>query len=387
MGAPFALRVVVPARLRIAGLGAPMYARPMRFLDWLRPAVRPDFPQPDQQTFLLWEPCSASHGEIVPGYASYLRALGYKVVVLMTPDRIEEGLFSRFDMQGITLSRLTQKQIRRLMRQGGAQGAAGVLVSTAGKLPDRPDGTVDLDAVFGGIAPGRVLLVEHDAKGRIDAGAWSPCMITLRELEYQGQPSIVVNPHDFGQVTLKDKVAGRAVFVMVGAARAKRRNQNMVFDAAGTLLDQGVTDFEIRMIGKPGGDPLPDRLKDHVIQLGRLDFTQMYDEVERADFVLTAFQGDNPDHDFYRTTGTTGAFQLCYGFAKPCVVQERFCHLTALNGDNSLTYGTDAEMAACLRAGVEMGTEDYAAKRDAMQRDAAALRAASLTALKGLIDG
>ena len=50
-------------------------------------------------TFFVWEPCSQSHSEVVPGYVKYLLDLGYHVSVLVNPDRYKEGLFSRFKMK------------------------------------------------------------------------------------------------------------------------------------------------------------------------------------------------------------------------------------------------------------------------------------------------
>ena len=48
-------------------------------------------------TFLVWEACSKSHSEVVPGFAKYLLDLGYHVSVLLNPERYDEGLFSRFN--------------------------------------------------------------------------------------------------------------------------------------------------------------------------------------------------------------------------------------------------------------------------------------------------
>ena len=62
-------------------------------------------------TFIVWEPCSQSHSEVVPGYVKYLIDLGYNVSVLVNPDRLKEGLFSRFKSSKVFLNKMNKKQI------------------------------------------------------------------------------------------------------------------------------------------------------------------------------------------------------------------------------------------------------------------------------------
>lgn len=344
--------------------------------------LRPKYPEVDAETFILWEPCSKSHGEIVPGYTSYLLSLGYKVLVLMTPERISEGVFSRMQHPRLILGDLPQRQIRKFMKTEAVHKAAGVLITTAGKLPRLENASPDLNAVFDSRVPPKLFLVEHDAVQLFEHGSWRPDYITLRALE---EPSCVVNPHDFGKTQKTPKSEGKTIFTMVGAARSKRRNDDIVLNAAERLVAEGITNFEIRLIGKKGALTIPESLTAHVTEVGRVDFEELYSEVERGDFVLTAFQGDNPDHAFYRTTGTTGSFQLAYGFHKPCILQQNFAVGTALNNENSLFYDADEGMYDALRRAITMSAADYAVMQDAMRDSANALSASSLANLKALI--
>lgn len=342
------------------------------------------WPEVGPGTFVVWEPCSKSHGEIVPGYTRYLLDLGFDVLVLMTPARLDEGLFARFDQNGVTHGHLSQRQIRRFMRHKSIRRAAGILITTAGKLPKAADGRVDLDRVFGAERPSRVVLVEHDAQPQIDAGVWDSETITLRKLVAPGVSSVVVNPHDFGQVQVTPKSSGKTIFVMVGAVRSKRGNLPLVYAAAETLKNQGIEDFEIRVIGKPGQDPVPEPLQDQIKVLGRLPFDSMYDEVEAADFLLTSFQKDNEDHAFYRTGGTSGAFQLAYGFTKPIVIQEAFARLNGFNMTNALMYDEDADLSRAMADAVQMDATTYSALQAGMEAAATAIYEQSLANLRDL---
>lgn len=347
----------------------------------------PQWPDIDSNTFILWEPCSRSHGEIVPGYARVLLDLGYRVVVLMTPARLGEGLFSRMDDPRLQLTQLSQRQIRKFMRRPEVHDAAGILVTTQGKLPHDPQGRPDWPAIFGARIPRHLHGVSHNAKTQIDAGVWDPRTITLRALDYCGATSQVVNPHVFGTVKTPPKNTDTCVFLMVGAARAKRRNQSIVHTAATRLRAAGHENFEIRLIGKPDKNNADPGLARHIVHLGRLDFSDMYAQIEASDFILTAFQPDNPDHIWYRQTGTTGSFQLCYGFHKPCIVQQAFTTGTALRADNSILYEDDDEMFDAMRTAIEMNAAQYAGLQHAMGQAATALHKAGTATMKALIDG
>lgn len=345
-----------------------------------------DWPTVSENTFILWEPCSSSHGEIVPGYTKYLLDLGFHVLVLMTPDRIDEGLFSRFPDANFDLARLPQKQIRRFVRSREAQAAKGILVTTAGKLPKRTDATPDLDQVFGSFPKDRIHLVEHNASNRLQASTWDEDLITLRQL-VPPSPSKLVNPMYFGETGEGKTKAGHTTFLMVGAARAKRRSDDLLLDAVETLLKDGISNFEIRMIGKPGKTALPEHLTPYVKSLGRLSFDAMYDEVEAADFILTAFQKNNQDHAFYRTVGTSGSFQLAYGFSTPIVLQKRFAEGTAFAENNSFLYDEDADFSSTLKLAISLPKRDYDVLVQQLRRDASALYETSKSNLKDLIHG
>src|SRR4051812_17486977 len=109
-------------------------------LNFLRAILsRPVVPDFAENSFIVWEPCTHSHAEVVPGYVKYLRDLGFHVHVFMTPKRYDEGLFSRFSDLGVTLHRLNQRNIRHLFRRHGIGAARGIMITTARKLSGKPN--------------------------------------------------------------------------------------------------------------------------------------------------------------------------------------------------------------------------------------------------------
>lgn len=347
-------------------------------------ARRQQLPSITTEAVVLWEPCSQSHGEIVPGYAKYLVDLGYEVIVLMTPDRIDEGLFSRFAHSKLHLTSLSQPQIRRFMKTQDVRSAAGILITTAGKIPKDKNGAPDLDKVFGGVSPENVHLVEHDMSNLQGKGDWPNRAITLRDVSPEYGDTHVVNPHYFGDVLHTPKNSKKTILLMVGAARARRRNDHIVINAAERLIADGYQNFEIRLVGKLGNIEVPLSLQDNFIKVGRLPFSSLYNEVENCDFLLTAFQKDNPAHAFYRTSGTSGSFQLCYGFAKPGIFQKDYIEGTALNLENSLFYDEDADMFDAMKMAIEMSPNQYAIMQAAMLDSARHLAARSQANMRAL---
>lgn len=342
------------------------------------------YPFITSETVILWEPCSQSHGEIVPGYAKYLLNLSYEVVVLMTPDRIGEGLFSRFSHPKLHLTSLSQRQIRRFMKTQSIRSAAGILISTAGKIPTDKTGAPDLGQVLGRAPYDNVHLVEHDMSNLQGKGDWPNRAITLRQLSPEYGNTHVVNPHYFGDILRTQKNSTKTVFLMVGAARAKRRNDHLVINAAEQLITAGYKNFEIRLVGKLDSLEVPLSLKDNFVKIGRLSFSELYNEVENCDFLLTAFQKDNPAHAFYRTTGTSGSLQLCYGFAKPGIFQRDYIEGTAINLENSLLYDEDGDMFDVMRFGIKMSSTQYELMQAAMVDSASKLAKRSQSNLGAL---
>lgn len=375
----------------------PETERPLNFKSGLRAVLQRVgilpfvWPKIGPRTFILWEPSSKSHAEIVPGYVRYLRDLGFQVLVLMTPAMLSEGLFARYQDPGVTYASLSQAEIRTFIKSADLTKTAGLLVTTAGKLPKTAQGAIDVDAVLGRNRPPLFLLVEHDAREMIDNAVWNSNYITLRDINYKGRSSTVVNPHYFGDVAQTynraGKQDGQTRFLMVGAARVKRGNHALVYDSALKLLQAGQSSFVIRVVGKPGSFKIPPELENHVQILGHLTYDRLYDEVENSDFILTSFQKHNKKHEFYYTGGTSGSFQLAYGFGKPVVAQKDIAVLCQLNPENSILYDEDEDMTGAMMRAMTMGEEDYDTMAAAMEGTAAAIYDMSLKNLNMLING
>ena len=218
-----------------------------KIMDLIFPASKPVI---KDNTFFVWEPCSKSHSEVVPGYAKYLLDLGYHVSVLVTPDRIKEGLFSRFQHPNISLNKMSQKAIHKYFKTSNLSEASGLMVTTVGKLCD----DIHFDECYSHFATDidkkKLFFVEHEAKYAVDAGTWRDDLIILRKLNYKGAQGIVVNPHYFGDVKITPKNEDVTNFITVGAVSLKKKNSEFIINAVARLHELGYRNFKVTVVGK-----------------------------------------------------------------------------------------------------------------------------------------
>ncbi len=339
----------------------------------------------NENTFFLWEPCSKSHAEVVPGYAKYLIDLGYEVSVFVANRNLREGLFDRFNSQHLHINNLSRRSARSYLKRGGVDSSRGILVTTVGKLSDKTDYKAAYDFFKYCKSPSKILFVEHEVAHSIDSGNWNEKLITLRKIDYKGKSSVVVNPHFFGNVRITDKNKNITKFIIVGAIHSKKRNNFLIMDSARALIKSGIKNFKITIVGK-GKIYVPHDLRDNIELMGPLSFSEMYKCMEEADFLLTSYQEDDPRHIRYITTGTSGAFQLVYGFLTPIVIHEKFAKINGFDSGNSVIYPGDEQYAEALKRCIEMSPEEYKLKQDKLGEYVNQLYATSLRNLKRLID-
>jgi hypothetical protein len=347
------------------------------FAKQVTPAVSPN-------TFFVWEPCSHSHAEVVPGYAKYLLDLGFDVSVLLTPARLDEGLFSRFSHDRLTINRMSQSAIIRFFKRYRLSNARGVLITTAGKIGTKDSYHSEYALFTDRKAEQKVLLVEHDVKRPADHRAIDGNVITLRKVQYKNVTTTAINPHYFGNVAITAKSRDIVKFITVGALRVRRRNTSILIDAVASLHGKGIDNFTIVVIGRGNLRGIPAHLRKYFEIRGRVDFSQLYAEMESADFFLTLLDPENSLHDRYLTTGTSGNFQLIYGFAKPCLVDAKFAMSNGFTVQNSLVYSGNPELGASMIDAIEMTQADYDVKQRALQALAQSIYVESLANMKQL---
>ena len=350
-----------------------------QFFEYKKPIIK-------NNTFIVWEPCSQSHSEVVPGYVKYLIDLGYHVSVIVNPQKYKEGLFSRFNSDKFSLNKMSRKQVKEFFHKNSLEDIEGVLVTTVGKLCDSVHYEQCYDTFNKNTDKSKLFFVEHEIVHSVDAGTWDENLITLRKLDYKNSKSVIVNPHYFGNVEITQKNKNITNFVTVGAIQGKRKNNDLIINAVKELHERGFHNFKITVIGKGHLKNLPKDIQKYFDIKGRLPFDKMYDELEKADFILTSYSKSNPKHLRYNTTGTSGTFQLVYGFLKPCVIIRNFAPINGFTDSNSILYDEDKNYADALQKGIEMSQKEYTDLQNNLKEYANNFYESSKQNLKNLIE-
>ena len=125
-----------------------------------------------ENTFIVWEPCSKSHAEVVPGFVKYFHDLGYHISVLVDRDRLKEGLFSRYNLENISYNKMSADEIKRYFSESDLSNIKGVLVTTMGKICDCENPESAYDFFNPNVDKTKLYFVEHEARFAIDKGTW-----------------------------------------------------------------------------------------------------------------------------------------------------------------------------------------------------------------------
>lgn len=355
------------------------------YLFGLLPVYRRPVLYADDNTFVVWEPCSGSHGEVLPGFVHYLLDMGYTVSVVLHKGHHKDGLFSRLQNDKLFLNHLSRRQAKKYFKNADLSHLAGIMVTTMGKLCQDSDIVAARENFSATIPRKKLFFVEHDAKIAIDENRWDETIITLRRLNYKNAGSVMVNPHRFGDVAITPKNQGITRFVTVGAINPKRKNSAAIVNAVKTLVDKGITNFRVTVIGKGRMDDVPENIRPFLEIKGRLPFGKMYEELEKADFMLTAYDPENELHQRYNTVGTSGNFQLVYGFAKPCIIVKDFAEVNGFTEENSIIYPDAASYAGAMEYAVNMSSGTYELMQADLKKYAGELYEKSLNNLRRIV--
>ena len=356
------------------------------FYTYIKPLFEYKKPNIKLNTFIVWEPCSKSHSEVVPGFVKYLLDLGYNISVIVNPQKYKEGLFSRFKNENMTLNEMSRKQIKEFFRKDSLKDVSGVIVTTVGKLCDSIHYEQCYETFYPNVDKSKLLFVEHEAKHAVDAGTWNENLITLRKLNYKSAKSVVVNPHYFGEIQITPKNSDVTNFITIGAIQGKKKNNDLIINAVKELHEKGFRNFKVTVIGKGYLKKLPKDIQKYFDIKGRLPFDKMYDELEKADFMLTSYNKYEPMHIRYNTTGTSGNFQLVYGFLKPCIIIDEFAQINGFNSNNSILYKEDCDYTDALIRAIVMTSENYSKMQNNLKKYVDELYRESINNLKTIIN-
>ena len=175
-------------------------------------------------------------------------------------------------------------------------------------------------------------------------------------------------------------------FLTVGIIRPRKKNNGTIIEAVQKLHNKGITNFKVTVVGKGKIKDIPKEIQKYFVIKGRLPFSKMYEEIESADYLITAYDDNDEKHLRYITTGTSGNFQLIYGFLKPCLINKKYAPLNSFNEKNSIIYENPQEYALAMEKGIKISKEEYLNMQENLKQTANMIYQKSLANLKKLIE-
>ena len=330
------------------------------------------------------------HGEVLPGYSKYFSDLGYNVDVVMPHTEYSLNPFVRCKSDNLHVFELSKLEIKYLLKNKKISSYRYIVFNSDITINCLQDKLSSLFQYFGKIQKPQkdFISVIHQPEYIDDITLNTSKNIILADLPLKLNPKpTVVNPHYFGEVKITPKNDAVTDFIVIGSIQKQRKNYDLLIEAVQGLVNKGITNFKITVIGQYGHlGYMPENICQYIDFRGKLDFENMFSAMERADFFLPLLDPENPDHERYITTGTSGSFQLIYGFAKPCLICKKFADVHGFTNSNSIIYNANSDLEKSMTDAINMSSDVYAEKQKELKQYSQDLYQKSLENLRGMLN-
>ena len=325
------------------------------------------------------------HGEIMPGYIKYLLDLGYNVDLLATEKHGEDSTLCRLKSDRVKSYYTNISTMEEILKDAETMNKyKGLFVNSL--LTSRQDRKVKSPAIVyryfknikkpeGGFCINVCHTIDRLEKSFLKE---NNCVV-LADTKIPGLP--VVNPCYFGEVKVSGK-NDKTIFLISGDGS---KNFGMVADSVRKLLREGITNFKVYVTGRNNHAELSEDLKSHVEFLGYVSFEKLYSLAEESDFIIPCLDPDNKKHLWYINNGTSGAFQLSYGFLKPMLIAEKFAQKAGVDSESAIIYEKNPDLTEAMRNAICMDKEVYKKMQEGVKKCCTQLYNSSLENLKNSI--
>ncbi len=338
-----------------------------------------------QKAILIVEP-NYVHGETIPGYVKYFLDLNYNVDVVLLPYLYEQKSLSIFaNDDNVRFFFLRYKNIAKLLGSKKIESYDFVFFNTNMVYAKN----ISIFSAFKNMCSPKkgFINAEHRCENLNDESFEKASIIALKTFEGTTDARVkMVNPHFFGDIEITPKNNNITRFISIGELKDVRRNKQLLLDTVEKLIDRGVTNFCVSLIHKGEKIQLPAKLKPYFNMLGEVDYPTMYNELEKVDFFLPLLDPENSLHERYLTVGTSGSFQLIYGFCKPCIINKKFAGAHYFDDTNSIIYDTNSEFEYAMLKAIHTTNEKYSSMQSVLKEVAGSIYSQSLGNLKEIIN-
>ena len=346
-------------------------------IEFLEHNIRPN-------SILLIEP-NDTHGEVIPGYVKYFSDLGFNVDIIVTSYNFKTKCLKNLEDENYQIFCLSRNALKIILNSKVIKEYQYIFFTSQTtyeryKNYERPS-IMDRYPILNQYL-NKLFAVEHRLEFCNKTLLENNSIVAIAKLPNIDNRVIIANPMYFGNYAITNKNLTYTNFITVGALVSFRRNCSVLIDAVLNLHRNGIRNFYVTVIGQGHLNNIPKEIRHYFLILGKAPYDVMYKEVERADFFLPLLDPLNPEHERYITTGTSGSFQLIYGFRKPCLIAEKFANIHGFNSENSIVYKKNDDFVNAMKYAINMNSEKYKEMQNALNNTSNAIYNASLQNLK-----
>lgn len=342
--------------------------------------------QSSKPRVLVFEPNFDAHSEVVPGYVKYFLDLGCQVDVLMLQSNYDLGALDRIKDDNLHIFTIEMETINDFFSISEIFLYNKIILTShivywanfdrkiyenikyterSAFVIDSKEQDIPIESAFVCYPAllehyDKISVVEHHLENCPRKLLDDKKVISLSEVAITKRMDVIIaNPHYYGEVKYSCKTENFTNFIMIGGLHAFRKNTNILLIALKKLVANGIKNFKITVIGYGELTGCDDNIKDFFDIKGRINYPEMYECLENADFILPLFDPNNKDHNRYIERGTSGIFQLIYGFRKPCIIHNKFASVHRLNKSNSIIYTNNSDLASKMEDCINMSSKEY----------------------------
>ena len=309
------------------------------------------------KTILIFEP-NRYHFECLPGYAKYFIDLGYKIDILTRSFGINAFfLFNEIDK----IRFFVYENLKSLYKYAKKFPYSLLNIKLFIKKYDfivvqtTDEKNKNLFIHLNLLSLNNTIFIFHN-KHYIDNNyseffnrnhAW-----TLGNIS----KGILVNPHYFGNISIKDKKK-KTIFFLTST---KNRNYKYLVKSLIKLKKDNLK-FEIIVVGNKNYFNI-ENIPKTLIRNFHFKFGTTYDEMYKclvnADYIIIPFDPKNKNDISYKTVRVSGSIQLSYGFLKPVIIDKNFAEFYSFNCKNSLIY-ENYDFYTIMKKAIKLNNKEY----------------------------
>lgn len=327
-----------------------------------------------EKSVVIFEP-NPYHYECLPGYAKYFTDLGYNVDTLMTDGNQDSMTFfqPQNNLRMFTYSNLDEIKANSKILKERFNKYDYIFIHTT------DPGKKELYKSLGVYDTEKSLFVAHDTDFIKKMGMQKYFdenrILTLGDFK----DGLQVNPHYFGEFEQKVKNKKTRFFI---TSTEGRKYENLV-KAAATLKQRG-EEFEISVVGRKTHfteNDIPENLKENFKFKYGLPYKEMYEEVQKCDYVMISLDPENESDNVFKNLRMTGSGQLSYGFLKPMIINKEFAENYRASEKTGFIY-ENSTLTDAMSQAIKLNAKEYKIKQNNLKAVAKEIYKTSLENLK-----